>query len=79
MLDKLEAELYSIPNLSILEVNRIIAKVAAKIGREYGYRLPDAIQLATAQDSKVQAFITNDDRLKRFKKLPIILLKDVKP
>lgn len=62
------------PNLGIFEVNQTIASEAAKIRREYGFRIPDAIQLATALTQKAQAFVTNDKKLKGFKGLKIILL-----
>lgn len=70
----IENDFFEIPKLSILEVDRKVAVKAAKIRREYGFRLPDAIQLATAIISKAQAFITNDERLKKFKELKVILL-----
>ncbi len=71
---KLEQELLLIPNLTIIDVNREVAREAARIKREYKFRLPDSIQLATALIGRTQAFITNDQRLKKFKQLPIVLL-----
>lgn len=68
---------YSTPHLKIFELDRAIAIEAARIRREYRFRLPDSIQLATALSSKAQAFITNDQRLKSFKKLKIILLENL--
>lgn len=76
-LKELEDQFSETPNLSILDVNHEIAAKAAKIRREYGFRLPDAIQLATAIQAKAKAFITNDDRLKGFKELKVILLKEL--
>lgn len=77
MLINLENELALIPNLTIVDVNRTIAKEAASIRRNYRFRTPDAIQLATAVLVKANAFVTNDDRLKRFKRLPVVLLNNV--
>lgn len=73
-----EKKFSEVPNLTVLEVNRNIATQAAAIRRQYGFRLPDAIQLATALIFKAQAFITNDKRLKSFKKLKVISLQDLK-
>lgn len=73
----LEADLFEIPYLSILEVNRKIGSQAARIRREYQFGLPDSIQLATALETKANAFITNDDRLKKFKELKVILLVEL--
>lgn len=67
----------NIPNLEILEVNQTIATEAARIRREYGFRLPDSVQLATALFTKTQAFVSNDVRLKQFKELRVILLKQI--
>lgn len=76
-LDKLEDELLLIPNMNIIDVQKDIAKTAAAIRRSYGFMLPDSIQLATAILAKSDAFVTNDERLKGFKRLPIILLKSI--
>lgn len=70
-------ESFKIPNLTVFEINQSIALETARLRREYGFRLGDAIQLATAKISKAQAFITNDDKLKHFKELRIILLKNL--
>lgn len=74
----LEEAFLSTPNLTVFEVNYEIASEAAIIRRKYGFRTPDAIQLATAIHSKAKAFISNDERLKKFKKLRVILVKEVK-
>mgnify|MGYP001595558059 CR=1 FL=1 len=67
----------SIPNLEIYQVDETIATEGAEIRREYGFRLFDSIQLATARLAKAQAFITNDGKLRKFKDLKIILIKDI--
>ncbi|KKQ36946.1 MAG: PilT protein-like protein [Candidatus Levybacteria bacterium GW2011_GWC2_37_7] len=74
---QLTEDLFSTPNLEVFDVNQEIAVEAAKIRREYGFRLPDAIQLATAKCAKTEIFITNDQKLKKFKLLKVILLKEV--
>lgn len=70
-------EFILIPNLEIIDVNSEIAIEAARIRRKYKFRLPDAVQLATAKIGKAQVFITNDDRLARFKELKVIMLKKI--
>lgn len=77
LLKQLEDDLLSFPILKIQEVSNQIALEAARIRREHGFRLADAIQLATAIDAKVQAFITNDQKLKIFKRLKIINLTEI--
>lgn len=71
---ELEEAFDTTPNLKVFGVDRDIAIEAAKTRRKYGFRLPDSVQLATALKAKAQAFISNDERLKIFKELPIILL-----
>lgn len=65
------------PNLTVLDVAQEIALEAAKIRRKYGFRTPDAIQLATAKLSRAKAYITNDQRLKSYPGLKIILLSEI--
>lgn len=76
-LAQLKELLLRTPNLTVLEVNQDTAYEAAKIRRKYGFRLPDAIQLATAKLSRAKAYITNDQRLKSYKGLKIILLSEI--
>ena len=63
-------------NLEAVSPNFEIADQAALSRRKYDLRIPDAIQLATAMVSKAEVFITNDDRFKKIKEFPILLLKD---
>lgn len=71
---QLHQEVLELPNFSFLPVDEAIATEAARIRRDFGFRLPDALQLATTKLAKAQAFITNDKRLKRFSELDVILL-----
>lgn len=77
MLKRLEEELLLVPDLQISDVDKNISKEAAAIRRKYRFNLADSIQLATALQGKAKAFITNDHRLKSFKKLKIISLLDL--
>lgn len=74
----LEKQFSETPNLVVIEVNNEVALAAAKLRREYGFRTPDAIQLATAVHAEARAFITNNSGLKTFKKIKIILLSETK-
>lgn len=75
---QLTEDFLSTPNLEVFDIDQQIAVEAARIRREYGFRLPDAIQLATALRSKAQAFISNDKKITKFKELSIILLSDIR-
>lgn len=77
ILKEIQEGFKNISNLTILDVNQDIASEAAKIRRQYGFRLPDAIQLATVKLSKAQVYITNDQRLKKFKLLRVLQLTEL--
>ncbi len=62
------------PNLTTIDIHQTIGIEAARIRRVYGYRLPDAIQLATCLYAKTDKFITNDLRLKNFPELKIDII-----
>lgn len=62
--------------ISIHDFNIEIAKTAAKIRAEYGFKTPDSIQLATAISTNSDYFLTNDKQLKTFKEIEIILLEE---
>lgn len=52
------------PNLSIVNVDHVIANIAAKLRASYSIKTPDAIIIATALYMNADAIITNDIRLK---------------
>ncbi len=70
----LQSHFLETPNLLIQDINQSIASEAAKIRREYGFRTPDAIQLAVCLKHNADFFITNDQKIKSFKEIPVILL-----
>ena len=72
--EALKTNFLETPNLNTLDINQAISIEAARIRRTYGFRIPDSIQLATCLHLKADIFITNDERLKSFKELPIILI-----
>lgn len=76
LINKLQQEILSIPFLNIISVNNDIAIEAARIRRD-NFSLPDAIQLATAKFAKAKVFITNDERLKKFKDLQVVLINEI--
>lgn len=63
-------------NTRILPVDLAVAEEAARIRAEYKFKTPDAIQLATAKIGGADVFVTNDDQLKRFRELPVVVLAD---
>ena len=75
IVSELKNLLLEVPNLEMKEVSREIALEAARIRRKYGFRLPDALQLATALTEKADIFITNDIKLHGFKEIKIVSLQ----
>jgi predicted nucleic acid-binding protein len=57
-------------------VGESVAEGAARIRARYGFRTPDAIQLASAQVAGARVFVTNDVRLRSFAELPVVVLSD---
>ena len=51
-----------------------VADQAATIRAEYGFKAPDALQLATALVAGADVFYTNDKQLKQFSELNILLV-----
>lgn len=55
-----------------------IAVSASKIAADYNLQLFDSFQLAIAQKHGCKSFLTNDKNLKKFKRLKVICLDDLK-
>jgi predicted nucleic acid-binding protein len=62
-------------NVALLPVSGVIANEAARIRASYGYKAPDAIQLATALAGKATSFLTNDAALRSIPGLKTIFIK----
>ena len=72
-----EALLANFPHLKIFDVDRQIARTAAKLRVEYRLRPADALQVAACLQAGCQVFITNDRRLEPLNPiLRIIILDD---
>lgn len=73
-IETLHTLLLETPRLTLYDLTQPIAFEAARIKRTYGYRLPDAIQLATSLYAKAELFITNDKRIHSFKEISVCSL-----
>jgi predicted nucleic acid-binding protein len=58
-------------------VSLAIADSAARLRARYNLRTPDALHVATAINAGCQAFLTNDNTLKRVTELSILILDDL--
>jgi predicted nucleic acid-binding protein len=72
-----EALLIHFPNLTLMDVNRDVARRAAQLRAYYNVRPDDALQVATALLEGTTAFVTNDRKLTRLsQEVEIIILDD---
>ena len=53
------------PNLSIVDIDRNVARTAAQLRAKYNVAPPDALQVAASLSFGAKAFLTNDKRLSR--------------
>lgn len=63
--------------LSLVPVTASISRKAAQLRAEHNIRTPDALHLATAIESKCEAFLTNDRTLTRVTDLRVMMLDDL--
>ena len=73
---KYEALLANFPNLSIIAVDRDIARLAAQLRARFNIRPADALQVAASLSFGAKLFLTNDHRLAVLKTVIEIALLD---
>ena len=64
------------PNLKVEDVDSKICEAASILKVKYSLIFRDAIQVTTAIFSKAEGFVTNDEKFRRVKEVPVILLGD---
>ena len=64
------------PNLEIAPLDWQRSRLASQFRARYALRTPDAIQLAVAKQALAEAFITNDDKLKKCREIEVLVLGD---
>jgi len=69
---RLRAALTGSPNWTVVPLDAELAEDAARLRFRYRLRLPDAIQVATAIQGRVDLFVTHDRRLRRVKELNVV-------
>ncbi len=73
---KYEALLVSFPNLTVVDVDRNVARQAARLRVAYRLRPADALQTASCLLHGAQVFITNDHQLGRLKEVIEVVMLD---
>ena len=71
-----EAVLVNFPNLSIIDVDRDVARLAAKLRADYNVTPADALQVAVGLQAGAKTFLTNDKRLSALQAVIEILMLD---
>lgn len=62
--------------VTLVSVSREVAVLAARLRATYTLRTPDALHIATALTMGCQAFITNDNALKRVSDISVLTLDE---
>jgi len=75
--DEYRLILENFPHLEVAPVDAEVADLASAIRAKYKLRTPDAIQLATSILKGAQAFVTNDESLKKVKEIEIVVMREV--
>lgn len=65
-------------DLSLISFNQSIAEEAARIRAVYDLHIADAIEIATALNSRATFFLTNDKRLSSVSGIEVLLLDELK-
>lgn len=74
---KYEAVLVHFPNLTIVDVDRDVARTAAQLRAKYKVSPPDALQVAASVSFGANAFLTNDKRLAKLEDvIDVIVMGD---
>jgi predicted nucleic acid-binding protein len=76
-LETLFLEILDQDTVLFVNLDRQIAKEAARLRADYNLQLADAFQVAAALDSKCEAMLTNDLQLKRVKELRVLVVGEL--
>jgi len=71
-----EAVLVHFPNLTIVDVDRNVARAAAQLRARYKVSPPDALQVAASIAYGANAFLTNDKRLLKLEDVIDVIVMD---
>ncbi len=63
--------------ITLVSVNKSIARRAAGLRARYNLKTPDALHIATALETGCQAFLTNDIALKRVTEMQVLVLDEL--
>jgi predicted nucleic acid-binding protein len=67
----------SFPNLSVVPIGPEVAEIASDLRAAHNLRTPDALHMATAIHSGVDAFISGDRRLPRVQEMRVMGFQEI--
>jgi predicted nucleic acid-binding protein len=67
--------MFQMPNLLVCPMDDIVAEEAARLRAVYGFKMPDAIIVATAIVHNAKVLLTNDHRC--IKEIPVVKLNEL--
>ncbi len=73
---KYEALLVNFPNLSIVNIDRDVARIASQLRARFGVRPPDALQVAASLVADAKSYLTDDRRLSTLQSLIDVIVLD---
>ena len=73
---KYEALLVNFPNLSFVNIDRDVARIASQLRARFSVSPPDALQVAASLVAGAKLFLTNDRRLSSLQSLIDIVVLD---
>jgi predicted nucleic acid-binding protein len=71
-----ERTLVNSQQVHMVDVDVALARRAIRLRAQYGFRVPDALQLSAALERGATLFITNDRRLRKATELQVLTLDD---
>jgi len=75
--DKYRNLLYKAANFKLLPISFLVSETAAELRAKYNLRTPDALQIAAALENGCEAFLCNDNGLKRVTELKVLILDEL--
>jgi predicted nucleic acid-binding protein len=69
--------MFQMPNLTAYAIDETVAEEAARLRAVYGFKMPDAIIIATAVIHKADVLLTNDYHLASTKEIPVVKLDEL--
>ena len=64
-------------NFEFVSIDTALAQTGASLRAKFNIRLPDALQIAAAMTTGCEAFLTNDDGLKRVTGIRVLVVSEL--